>query len=275
MSTTDEQRPCAECGMVCEPREFHPYAACLMFRGCHDGDKVRANLAALAQQAPTPAVPLTPLLSMHDATLICNIHHVSIHVVRAIEIKLGRDPTRMSEPAAPTSSMDYGGGPFNSLGEEGPEPAAPVDARDALVKDALRDAAEGFREHVCFVRGSLLDITVSKWERLAASPTAATREAEPATPVDARDALTEQQKFCLWFGSALDPCDWDEVRNCFVDPSVHRAWQGWLARQAASEDWLGGQEFHELCMDYRAALTPGAVPAFALLQQAIRKNVTS
>lgn len=46
---------CTECGMVCQPAEFHPFAACLMFRGCHDGDKVRANLAALHPQ-PAPAV---------------------------------------------------------------------------------------------------------------------------------------------------------------------------------------------------------------------------
>jgi hypothetical protein len=47
--------PCTECGMVCRPAEFHPFAACLMFKGCHDGDKVRANLAALHPQ-PAPAV---------------------------------------------------------------------------------------------------------------------------------------------------------------------------------------------------------------------------
>lgn len=29
------------------PRRVHPYAACLMFRACHDGDEVRANLNAV------------------------------------------------------------------------------------------------------------------------------------------------------------------------------------------------------------------------------------
>lgn len=35
---------CAECGMDCEVGEFHPYAACLMFKACHDSSIVRANL---------------------------------------------------------------------------------------------------------------------------------------------------------------------------------------------------------------------------------------
>lgn len=42
---------CQECGMVCEPTEFHPFEACLMFRVCHDGDQVRANLAFMRAYA--------------------------------------------------------------------------------------------------------------------------------------------------------------------------------------------------------------------------------
>jgi hypothetical protein len=39
---------CTECGMHCETAdEYHPYAACLMFKGCHDGSIVRANLNAV------------------------------------------------------------------------------------------------------------------------------------------------------------------------------------------------------------------------------------
>ena len=34
--------------MPCEPAEYHPYAACLMFKGCHNSATVRANLAPLA-----------------------------------------------------------------------------------------------------------------------------------------------------------------------------------------------------------------------------------
>jgi len=36
--------PCGECGMPCATGEYHPYAACLMFRGCHNSKTVRANL---------------------------------------------------------------------------------------------------------------------------------------------------------------------------------------------------------------------------------------
>ena len=35
---------CRECGMPCTPTEYHPYAACLMFRGCQNSATVRANL---------------------------------------------------------------------------------------------------------------------------------------------------------------------------------------------------------------------------------------
>lgn len=39
---------CQQCGMPCEPNEYHPFAACLMFKGCHDSRVVRANLPQLA-----------------------------------------------------------------------------------------------------------------------------------------------------------------------------------------------------------------------------------
>jgi hypothetical protein len=38
---------CKECGMLVEPGEYHPYAACLMFKACGDGSVVRANLVAV------------------------------------------------------------------------------------------------------------------------------------------------------------------------------------------------------------------------------------
>jgi len=35
---------CAQCGMtLAQFNEYHPYAACLMFMQCQDGDTVRAN----------------------------------------------------------------------------------------------------------------------------------------------------------------------------------------------------------------------------------------
>ena len=42
---------CQDCGMVCQPTEYHPMAACLMFKACHDGDQVRANLKAVQDDA--------------------------------------------------------------------------------------------------------------------------------------------------------------------------------------------------------------------------------
>jgi hypothetical protein len=38
---------CKECGMLVEPGEYHPYAACLMFKACGIGVVVRANLDAV------------------------------------------------------------------------------------------------------------------------------------------------------------------------------------------------------------------------------------
>lgn len=42
-----ELLPCAECGMPCRAGEYHPFAACLMFKACHNSETVRANLAPL------------------------------------------------------------------------------------------------------------------------------------------------------------------------------------------------------------------------------------
>jgi uncharacterized lipoprotein YajG len=47
---------CQECGMACEPGEYHPYAACLMFKGCHNGDTVRDNLDGAARAAREAAL---------------------------------------------------------------------------------------------------------------------------------------------------------------------------------------------------------------------------
>lgn len=35
---------CQECGMTVESGEYHPYAACLMFKACGNADTVRGNL---------------------------------------------------------------------------------------------------------------------------------------------------------------------------------------------------------------------------------------
>ena len=38
---------CAECGMIVDANEYHPYAACLMFKSCKDSDVVRSNLESM------------------------------------------------------------------------------------------------------------------------------------------------------------------------------------------------------------------------------------
>src|SRR3972149_8799182 len=41
----EEATCCKECNMWVKPNEFHPFAACLMFKHCRNSDMVRANLA--------------------------------------------------------------------------------------------------------------------------------------------------------------------------------------------------------------------------------------
>ena len=41
---------CRECGMIVHLGEDHPYACCLMFKGCYDRDTVNANFQALKNQ---------------------------------------------------------------------------------------------------------------------------------------------------------------------------------------------------------------------------------
>ena len=43
--------PCAECGMPVESGEYHPFAACLMFKACHDSETVKANLWAVQERS--------------------------------------------------------------------------------------------------------------------------------------------------------------------------------------------------------------------------------
>jgi hypothetical protein len=45
--------------MPCTPDEYHPYAACLMFKACHNSETVRANLEAV--RATPPAVVGEPV----------------------------------------------------------------------------------------------------------------------------------------------------------------------------------------------------------------------
>lgn len=41
---------CSQCGMCLkEPSDYHPFAACLMFLGCQNGNTVQVNLDAVVE----------------------------------------------------------------------------------------------------------------------------------------------------------------------------------------------------------------------------------
>lgn len=104
MSTTNEREaPCGECGMICRPSEFHPYAACLMFKGCHDGETVRANLAALAPaHQPTGACaheyPRSKTEALERLRHCWEHYRMSQETAQAIEAVLAVAP---AQPVAP------------------------------------------------------------------------------------------------------------------------------------------------------------------------------
>lgn len=68
-TTPAELSRCAECGMHVRPREYHPFAACLMFKACHDSDTVRASLAAVQEHGratPSPGKAPEPVAWRHE-----------------------------------------------------------------------------------------------------------------------------------------------------------------------------------------------------------------
>lgn len=67
--TTNER--CTQCNMQCEPGEYHPYAACLMYMQCVNSETVRANLAAVVEHGRAAHEPLTD----HMAALIDSAYY--------------------------------------------------------------------------------------------------------------------------------------------------------------------------------------------------------
>ena len=59
---------CHQCGMVCQPNEYHPYAACILYGAIHDGDAARANLNAIAQHARQEALREAKVIITQAAT---------------------------------------------------------------------------------------------------------------------------------------------------------------------------------------------------------------
>ena len=69
MALSDKHTECAQCGMVCAPNEYHPYAACLMFMACKDGPYVRAKLDEVRKQDDALILQLVEALENSHATL--------------------------------------------------------------------------------------------------------------------------------------------------------------------------------------------------------------
>ena len=68
---------CHQCGMVCQPNEYHPHAACVLYGATHDGAAVRANLNAIGQHARQEAlreasdlIKLMPMLTAHNVAAV-------------------------------------------------------------------------------------------------------------------------------------------------------------------------------------------------------------
>lgn len=100
---------CAECGMSCESGEYHPYAVCLMFKGCHDSEKVRANLPALARQRSPILERAARLLgaeAMHyrnSDTMGGKLRYQQLlEAANAIYTELGQPESIMPLPGAPS-----------------------------------------------------------------------------------------------------------------------------------------------------------------------------
>lgn len=64
---------CSACGMsVPKATAFHPFAACLMFKGCHNGNTVDANLRSVVEygmRAQKAGVPLDEAMRNINAVL--------------------------------------------------------------------------------------------------------------------------------------------------------------------------------------------------------------
>lgn len=61
---------CGQCGMCLKgPNDYHPYAACMMFGFCHDGNQVQANLDAVVEYGRKSAegTPVTAGAVMHQS----------------------------------------------------------------------------------------------------------------------------------------------------------------------------------------------------------------
>lgn len=67
LEVEERSRTCGECGMLLESiAEYHPFAACLMYRGCRDSITVRANLSAVVAHGYEQAYDQNPPVRQED-----------------------------------------------------------------------------------------------------------------------------------------------------------------------------------------------------------------
>ena len=67
---------CQECRMVVEAGEYHPYAACLMFKECSDGGEVMENLEAVMRKGAEKASNRIEQLEAEKADTKTNINNL-------------------------------------------------------------------------------------------------------------------------------------------------------------------------------------------------------
>jgi hypothetical protein len=72
MRTNKENTTCAGCGMLLSsPRDYHPFAACELFKRLRNGNQVEANLRAVVEygmRAQASGLSLDD--AMHDITKV-------------------------------------------------------------------------------------------------------------------------------------------------------------------------------------------------------------
>lgn len=132
-----DQFQCAECSMLCIPGEYHPYAACLMYKACHNSATVRANLSALRAQAPAqPGKPVAWRREWEgdDSDLGMWIYH---DVKEELEEPLNRWQPLYAAPASAPQAVE--------LGRQAVKLWKLLDDIDTL-DDAIKSNDENFRK---------------------------------------------------------------------------------------------------------------------------------
>lgn len=95
---SQELMPCLDCGMWCTPGEYHPFAACLMFRACNDSGMVRANLPNVRPTAQ--AVAVDDAMVERGCRAVCEVHGVKWEALHQHERETGRKSMRAALQAA-------------------------------------------------------------------------------------------------------------------------------------------------------------------------------